>query len=148
MANGNGSSEPDSAWYDLREYTKNAMLIPALTGLGRENSLSQGTLATMIKINDYLIPMTSFINYLQAMLLRRTGVLGQQFSGYISLEGFPARSKFTAVNQWMPPMVNNYRAAKRRSNIAETSGMGLLQSTKIRMRLRNLNLSTLINSAI
>lgn len=147
MANGD-SSEPDSAWYDLREYTKNAMLIPALTGLGRENSLGQGTLVTMIKINDYLIPMTSFINYLQAMLLRRVGVLGQQFSGYISLEGFPARSKFTAVNQWMPPMVNNYRAAKRRSNIAETSGMGLLQSTKIRMRLRNLNLSTLINSAI
>lgn len=143
-----GSSEPDSAWYDLREYTKNAMLIPALTGLGRENSLGQGTLVTMIKINDYLIPMTSFINYLQAMLLRRAGVLGQQFSGYISLEGFPARSKFTAINQWMPPMVNNYRAAKRRSNIAETSGMGLLQSTKIRMRLRNLNLSTLINSAI
>lgn len=148
MANGNGNSEPDSAWYDLREYTKNAMLIPALTGLGRENSLGQGTLVTMIKINDYLIPMTSFINYLQAMLLRHAGVLGQQFSGYISLEGFPARSKFTAVNQWMPPMVNNYRAAKRRSNIAETSGMGLLQSTKIRMRLRNLNLSTLINSAI
>lgn len=144
----NGSNEPDSVWNDLKEYTKNAMLIPALTGLGREDSLGQGNLATMIKINDYLIPMTQFINYLQAMLLRRAGVLGQEFSGYISLEGFPSRSKFVSINAWMPPMINNYRAAKRRSSIAERGGMGLLQATKIRMRLRNLNLSMLINSAI
>lgn len=148
IALANGSNEPDSVWNDLKEYTKNAMLIPALTGLGREDSLGQGTLATMIKINDYLIPMTQFINYLQAMLLRRAGVLGQQFSGYISLEGFPSRSRFVSMNAWMPPMVNNYRAAKRRSSIAERGGMGLLQATKIRMRLRNLNLSMLINSAI
>lgn len=148
IALANGSNEPDSVWNDLKEYTKNAMLIPALTGLGREDSLGQGNLATMIKINDYLIPMTQFINYLQAMLLRRAGVLGQQFSGYISLEGFPSRSKFVSINAWMPPMINNYRAAKRRSSIAERGGMGLLQATKIRMRLRNLNLSMLINSAI
>lgn len=148
IALANGSNEPDSVWNDLKEYTKNAMLIPALTGLGREDSLGQGSLATMIKINDYLIPMTQFINYLQAMLLRRAGVLGQQFSGYISLEGFPSRSKFVSINAWMPPMINNYRAAKRRSSIAERGGMGLLQATKIRMRLRNLNLSMLINSAI
>lgn len=148
IALANGSNEPDSVWNDLKEYTKNAMLIPALTGLGREDSLGQGTLATMIKINDYLIPMTQFINYLQAMLLRRAGVLGQQFSGYISLEGFPSRSRFVSMNAWMPPMINNYRAAKRRSSIAERGGMGLLQATKIRMRLRNLNLSMLINSAI
>lgn len=148
IALANGSNEPDSVWNDLKEYTKNAMLIPALTGLGREDSLGQGSLATMIKINDYLIPMTQFINYLQAMLLRRAGVLGQQFSGYISLEGFPSRSKFVSMNAWMPPMINNYRAAKRRSNIAERGGMGLLQATKVRMRLRNLNLSMLINSAI
>lgn len=148
IALANGSNEPDSVWNDLKEYTKNAMLIPALTGLGREDSLEQGTLATMIKINDYLIPMTQFINYLQAMLLRRAGVLGQQFSGYISLEGFPSRSRFVSMNAWMPPMINNYRAAKRRSSIAERGGMGLLQAAKIRMRLRNLNLSMLINSAI
>ena len=148
IALANGSNEPDSVWNDLKEYTKNAMLIPALTGLGREDSLGQSNLATMIKINDYLIPMTQFINYLQAMLLRRAGVLGQQFSGYISLEGFPSRSKFVSMNAWMPPMINNYRAAKRRSSIAERGGMGLLQATKIRMRLRNLNLSMLINSAI
>lgn len=148
IALANESNEPDSVWNDLKEYTKNAMLVPALTGLGREDSLGQGTLATMIKINDYLIPMTQFINYLQAMLLRRAGVLGQQFSGYISLEGFPPRSRFVSMNAWMPPMINNYRAAKRRSSIAERGGMGLLQATKIRMRLRNLNLSMLINSAI
>lgn len=147
MANGEGGSEADSAWYDLREYTKQALIIPALTGLGRE-SLDSGNIATMIKINDYLIPMPSFINYIQAMFMRRAGSLGKEFSGYISLEGFPTRAKFTALNKWAEPSTNNWRAAKRRSLIAETSGMSLLQSAKIRMRLRNLNLSMLINSAI
>lgn len=147
LANGNGNSEPDSAWYDLREYTKQAMLIPALTGLNRE-SLDKRSLVTMIKINDYLIPMTRFINYIQAMLLRQTGSLRQQFSGYISLEGFPTRSKFLAMNEWVDPQTNNWFSAKRRSYMAELSGMNLLQSAKIRMRLRNLNLSTLIKSAI
>ena len=147
MANGEGSSGADSAWYDLREYTKQALIIPALTGLGRE-SLDSGNIATMIKINDYLIPMPSFINYIQAMFMRRAGSLGKEFSGYISLEGFPTRAKFTALNEWVEPSTNNWRAAKRRSFIAETSGMNLLQSAKIRMRLRNLNLSMLINSAI
>lgn len=147
LANGNGNSEPDSAWYDLREYTKQAMLIPALTGLNRE-SLDKRSLVTMIKINDYLIPMTRFINYIQAMLLRQAGSLGQQFSGYISLEGFPTRSKFLAMNEWVDPQTNNWFSAKRRSYMAEVSGMNLLQSAKIRMRLRNLNLSTLIKSAI
>lgn len=147
MANGEDSSEADSTWYDLREYTKQALIIPALTGLGQE-SLGTGNIVTMIKINDYLIPMPRFINYIQAMLMRQAGSLGKEFSGYISLEGFPTRAKFTALNEWVDPPTNNWRAAKRRSFIAETSGMSLLQSAKIRMRLRNLNLSMLINSAI
>lgn len=148
LANGDGSSGPDSAWYDLREYTKKAMLIPALTGMDRENGLANGSLTTMIKINDYLIPMPRFINYIQAMLLRKAGVLGDQYSGYISLEGFPTRQKFTDENKWKPPAKNNWLAAMSRSNEAELTGMWILQASKIRMRLRNLNLSMLINSAI
>ena len=148
LANGDGSSGPDSAWYDLREYTKKAMLIPALTGMDRENGLTNGSLTTMIKINDYLIPMPRFINYIQAMLLRKAGVLGDQYSGYISLEGFPTRQKFTDENKWKPPAKNNWLAAMSRSNEAELTGMWILQTAKIRMRLRNLNLSMLINSAI
>lgn len=148
MANGGGDSGPDSAWYNLREYTKKAMLIPALTGMDRENGLANGSLTTMIKINDYLIPMPRFINYIQAMLLRKAGVLGDQYSGYISLEGFPTREKFTDVNKWRPPAKNNWPAAISRSRSAEIGGMGILQAAKIRMRLRNLNLSMLINSAI
>lgn len=148
MANGGGDSGPDSAWYNLREYTKRAMLIPALTGMDRENGLANGSLTTMIKINDYLIPMPRFINYIQAMLLRKAGVLGDQYSGYISLEGFPTRQKFTDENKWKPPAKNNWLAAMSRSNEAELTGMWILQTAKIRMRLRNLNLSMLINSAI
>lgn len=148
MANGGGDSGPDSAWYNLREYTKRAMLIPALTGMDRENGLANGSLTTMIKINDYLIPMPRFINYIQAMLLRKAGVLGDQYSGYISLEGFPTREKFTDVNKWRSPAKNNWPAAISRSRSAEVGGMGILQAAKIRMRLRNLNLSMLINSAI
>ena len=102
----------------------------------------------MIKINDYLIPMPRFINYIQAKLLRKAGVLGDQYSGYISLEGFPTRQKFTDENKWKPPAKNNWLAAMSRSNEAELTGMWILQASKIRMRLRNLNLSMLINSAI
>lgn len=148
LANNDGSSEADAAWQNLRQYIRNALIIPALTGLGREKSLSEGTLTTMIKINDYLIPMPRFINYLQAMLMRQAGVLGEKYSGYISLEGFPTRERFTSINAWQPPAANNWVGAMRRSKKSESEGMGLLQSVKISMRLRNLNLSMLINSAI
>lgn len=145
LAMAQNSSEPDSTWNDLREYTKKALLIPALTGLGTAD-FSNMNLATMIKINDYLIPMPQFLNYLQAMLTRQADVLGESFTGYISLEGFPSRSTFTKINAWQPPAQNNWIAAHRRSRLASSEGMGLLQSTKLRMRLRNLNLTMLIKA--
>lgn len=145
LAMAQGSNEPDSTWNDLREYTKKALLIPALTGLGT-SGFSNMNLATMIKINDYIIPMPQFLNYLQAALTRQADVLGESFTGYISLEGFPNRGAFTKINAWQPPAQNNWIAAHRRSRLASSEGMGLLQSTKLRMRLRNLNLTMLIKA--
>ena len=146
LAMAQGSNEPDSIWNDLREYTKKALLIPALTGLGTAG-FSNINLVTMIKINDYLIPMPQFLNYLQAMLTRQADVLGESFTGYISLEGFPSRGAFTKINTWQPPAQNNWIAAYRRSRLASSEGWGLLQSTKLRMRLRNLNLTMLIKAS-
>ena len=145
LAMAQGSNEPDSTWNDLREYTKKALLIPALTGLGTVG-FSNMNLATMIKINDYIIPMPQFLNYLQATLTRQADVLGESFTGYISLEGFPNRGAFTKINAWQPPAQNNWVAAHRRSRLASSEGRGLLQSTKLRMRLRNLNLTMLIKA--
>ena len=145
LAMAQGSNEPDATWNDLREYTKKALLIPALTGLGTAD-FSNMNLATMIKINDYIIPMPQFLNYLQATLTRQAGVLGESFTGYISLEGFPSRGAFTKINAWQPPAQNNWVAAHRRSRLASSDGRGLLQSTKLRMRLRNLNLTMLIKA--
>lgn len=138
-----GGNEPDAVWNNLRNFLKQAMIVPALTGLGREN-LSLGNLTTMIKINDYLIPMPQFLNYIQAMLTRQNGILGEQFTGYINLDGFPSRSKFTSINEWQPPSENNYLSAIRRSNRVALEGWNLLANTKVRMRLRNLNLTMLI----
>lgn len=145
LAMAQGSNEPDSTWNDLREYIKKALLIPALTGLGTAD-FSNMNLATMIKINDYIIPMPQFLNYLQAALTRQADVLGESFTGYISLEGFPNRGAFTKINAWQPPTRNNWIAAHRRSRLASLEGRGLLQSTKLRMRLRNLNLTMLIKA--
>lgn len=145
LAMAQGSNEPDSTWNDLREYTKKALLIPALTGLGT-SGFSNMNLATMIKINDYIIPMPQFLNYLQATLTRQADVLGESFTGYISLEGFPNRGAFTKINAWQPPAQNNWVAAHRRSRLASSEGRGLLQSTKLRMRLKNLNLTMLIKA--
>lgn len=137
--------EADAIWEDLREYTRQAMLIPALTGLGREG-LSEGTLTTMIKLNDYLIPMPQFLTYLQAALTRQPEMFGERFTGYIQLEGFPNRGKFLSLNEWQPPLYNSWIGAKKRSYMAETSGMRLLQNSKLRLRIRNINLSLLIKA--
>lgn len=140
-----GSGMPDVLWTNLRNYLKQALIVPALTNLNI-NSLGEGDLYTMIKINDYLIPMPQFLNYVQAMLTRQSGILGEEFTGYINLEGFPTRSQFTALNDWQPPQSPNRYSALIRSRQVSSSGMNLLQSTKIRMRLRNLNLTMLIKS--
>ena len=145
LAIAQGSTAPDATWNLLREYTKKALLIPALTGLN-SSSVNGARLGTMIKINDYFIPMPQFLNYLQAMLTRQAGVLGERFTGYISLEGFPNRGVFTEINSWQPPAQNNWLAAQRRSRYVRSEAMGLLQSTKLRMRLRNLNLTMLIKA--
>lgn len=140
-----GSDTPDVIWKNLRTYIKQALIVPAIANINLSD-LGEGDLYTMIKINDYLIPMPQFLNYIQAMLTRQSGMLGEKFTGYINLEGFPSRSKFTALNSWQTPAAHNWYSAMMRSRQVAVSSSSLLQSTKIRMRLRNLNLTMLIKS--
>lgn len=145
LANGSGSVATKT-WQQLRKYLQMAMLVPALSGLGKENGMTNN-LVTKVKINDYLIPMPQLLNYIQFALARQFSLDNSKFTGSISLKGLPSVSKFQELNTWEGDSgVNNGALALKRSKRASTAGLNLLQSTKLDLRVRNLNLTLLLNS--
>lgn len=145
LANGSGSVATKT-WQQLRKYLQMAMLVPALSGLGKENGMVNN-LVTKVKINDYLIPMPQLLNYIQFALARQFSLDNSKFTGSISLKGLPSVGKFQELNTWEgDSSVSNGVLALKRSKRASTAGFNLLQSTKLDLRLRNLNLTLLLNS--
>lgn len=132
-------------WDKLKQYVQIAMLVPALSGLNRGNSLD--ALTTKIKINDYLIPMPQLLNYLQFALAKQAvSYDGLKFTGSLNLKGFPSIGKFISMNEWVAPREPDVPAAMLRSKHASASGFDLLQSAKLTLRLRNINLSLLLKA--
>lgn len=137
--------QPDVLWNRLKTFVGVSMLVPALTGLNKE---SDGiNLVTKVRINEYLIPMPQLLNYVQARFANSARLNGESFTGSVDLKHFPARSKFTALNEWVGSKgQNNAKEAKERSAQASSAGMSLLYNTKLELRFKNLNLSMLMKS--
>ena len=142
FAAGTTESELLEKWNSIKEYVRYAGMVSVLTGMNREVVNNSKDLVTFININDTIVPMNTFLSQVTQSLL--TGNINTS----VSMTGFPERHEMLERNIYVePPWYHDRYAAVERSNKAIKSGIGLLYSSKISIALRNISLTSLINSS-